>query len=278
MPDLIAFFSRRWKLIAGLTLAGIVLALIALLLIPKKYLSVATALPANSAMADKGRLFNENIQSLYSDFGSPDELDRIEGTADLDTIFIATAQDFNLVDHYKLKDAKDALYKAAAHLKKNSSVARSGYGELKVKVWDADKQLAANMANAVLQKLQALYQHLQNETSTMVLQKIREDYAQKQQQYKEVSDSLGRLTGADADIAQARKAALLDQLKQDEKMIDQYQLSLNANPQLLLVVERARPALTADKPKILSTLLLAAFGAFIFSVILALFLESRKRL
>jgi uncharacterized protein involved in exopolysaccharide biosynthesis len=41
-------------------------------------------------------------------------------------------------------------------------------------------------------------------------------------------------------------------------------------------VEPARPALYADRPKIAQTVLLGFFGAFIFSFLLALFLESRK--
>jgi LPS O-antigen subunit length determinant protein (WzzB/FepE family) len=76
MPDLISVFARWWKFILGLSLLAVVIALLASLLSPKKYLSVATALPANSLMADKARVFNSNIEALYSDFGTPDVIGR----------------------------------------------------------------------------------------------------------------------------------------------------------------------------------------------------------
>ena len=94
MPDLITVFSKRWKLIAGLTLLSVLIAFVVCLISPKKYLSTATALPANTLIADKARIFNNNIEALYSDFGATDELDKLEGTAALDTIFIAAAEKF----------------------------------------------------------------------------------------------------------------------------------------------------------------------------------------
>ena len=41
--------------------------------------------------------------------GDPDELDRIVGTAQLDTLYLAIADQYNLWDHYKLKPDKEPL-------------------------------------------------------------------------------------------------------------------------------------------------------------------------
>ena len=161
MPDIFLVFSKRWKFILGFTILAAIVALVAALFSPKKYLSVATALPANSVVADKARIFNPNIEALYSDFGSPDELDRLEGTALLDTIFISTAQDYNLPGHYLINSSKEGMFKAAMKLKANSSISRSGYGELKIKVWDVDPNLASEMANSLLQKIQELQEPVQ---------------------------------------------------------------------------------------------------------------------
>ena len=38
---------------------------------------------------------------------------------------------------------------------------RSEYGELKIKVWDTDKNLAPQLANAILDKLNSIHQSLQ---------------------------------------------------------------------------------------------------------------------
>src|SRR5437763_5812258 len=117
MPDLFFVFTRRWKLIILITIVATLLALGAAMISPKKYLSVATALPANSVLSDKARIFNSNVQSLYSDIGTADELDKIEGTATLDTIYIKTSKDYNLSGHYLIADSGESIYKAAIELK-----------------------------------------------------------------------------------------------------------------------------------------------------------------
>ena len=103
MPDLLNIISRWWKWIAGLTLIAAVLTLVILLLQPRYYLSVATALPANSSTFDKARIFNPNVQHLYSTLGTPDELDRFIGTASLEVLYVNLVKKYNLVAHYNIK-------------------------------------------------------------------------------------------------------------------------------------------------------------------------------
>lgn len=272
MPDLLLVFAKRWKLIASITVLATIIALIVALLIPKKYLATATALPANSMIADKARIFNQNIQALYSEFGTVDELDKLEGTGKLDTLFIAAVEEFKLEEHYRIGTSDKSLYDAAIKLKKNSRINRSGYGELKVRVWDKDKILCAQLANFLMKKLQEMHQHLQNQASRSVLEKIKETYALKQKESLQLTDSVKSVSIQ----SQARMSTLREQLQSYEKMIDEYQLVIGTNAPVLLVVEPARPAIYADRPKIAQTVLLGFFGAFIFSFLLVLFLESRK--
>lgn len=276
MPDLISVLIKRWKFILGLTLVTVIVAYIFVLLSPKKYLAAATALPVNSLTADRARFFNENIEALYSDFGAPEDLDRMEGTGALDTIFIAAADELNLAAHYHLDANGEAFYKAALQLKKNTRINRSGFGELKIRVWDKDRDMAAAMANTLLRKIQQLHQRLQNENSVSALQQINAEYAKKESQFRQVSDSLSSSSGPDAEILQARKTVLLAQLQQYEKLSDQYQLAISTNPQALLTVESARAPLWPDQPKTLPTVLLCGFAAFAFSYLIAIFVESRN--
>lgn len=270
MPDLLLVFAKRWKLITSITTLATIIALIVVLLSPKKYLAVATALPANSMIADKARIFNQNIEALYSEFGTVDELDKLEGTGKLDTLFIAAAEEFKLEEHYKIGASNESLYDAAIKLKKDSRINRSGYSELKVRVWDRDKNLCAQLANFLMKKIQELHQHLQNQADRSVLEKIKEAYALKQKESTQVKDSVKSVS------IQTRLTTLTEQLQSYEKMIDEYQLAISTNIPVLLVVEPARPAVWADRPKIVQTVLLSFFGAFAFSFSLALFIESRK--
>lgn len=253
MPDIIAVITKRWKLIIALTLIATTLALIVSLLRPKEYLSTVTAVPANSLIADKARIFSSNIEALYSELGSPDELDRIEGTAKLDTIFLAVADSFNLAAHYQVAEGSSTL-EVAWRLKKNTDIRRTAYGELKIKAWDADPALAAQLANALLQKLNEIHQQLQNANHAHVLQKIREELSAKQKDTVSFSS----------------------QIKEYQTLIHQYELAIKTAPQALIVVEPARTSATPDKPKTGITTAVAFFASLLFSLLLAVFVESRK--
>ncbi|HEU4472502.1 MAG TPA: Wzz/FepE/Etk N-terminal domain-containing protein [Flavisolibacter sp.] len=276
MPDLLVVLTRRWKFILGLTLIATLVAFVATLLSPKKYLSTATALPANSMVADRARIFNNNIELLYSDFGTADELDRVEGSGQLDTIFTTTAGELNLTEHYGFGGDPEGDYKAAVELKKNTKINRTGYGELKIKVWDKDKQLAAAMCNSILQKIQDIHRNLQNVNNLTVLNQARQEYESRQLQFRQLADSAARLSGAEAELALAKKQALLEQIGQYEKIIDEYQLAASTNPPVLLTLEPARASLWPDKPRMVPTLLISAFATFAFALLMALFVESRK--
>lgn len=281
MPDLFSVLMRRWKLILLLTAAATVVAFLASLLSPKKYLGEATAVPANSAVADKARIFNQNIEALYPELGTPDELDKIEGTAALDTIYLAAANDYRLAAHYGLNTADaNATENAANLLRKNASVRRTGFGELKVKVWDRDNQMAANLANALLQKLNDIHQHLQTENSRTVLQKLKEEFALKQQALtgamRNGNDSLSssQQQATESPFAMATRTS---QLQQYSQLIGEYELALKTAPKVLLVVEGARPKPWTDKPDVPKTLLFTFLASLLFSFLLALYLESRNQ-
>jgi Chain length determinant protein len=276
MPDLIAVFTRWRKFIIAVTLGATFIAFIISLVVPQEYRATATALPANSLIADKSRIFNKQIEALYSDIGTADELDKIEGTAELDTIYIAAARAFQLDQHYGIRPSGESVFKAARRLKKNSDVSKSGYGELKICVWDRDRNLAAALANTLFQDLQLLHQQVQSENNRIILQQLTEACNSKRAQYIALTDSIPQLRGASAELAQAQKAALLQQLQDDEQLMEQYQLAVKTNPPVLIPVEMARPPLWPDKPRILSIVLFTLFGTLVVSFLVAIYLESRN--
>lgn len=291
MPDIISVIARRWKLLFSLTLAATLLAYIATLVSPKLYVGIATALPVNTVLNDKARIFNTNIEALYPQLGSPDELDKIEGTTRLDTIFIAVVTDFNLAAHYQLDTtANDVLEKAVSKLKKNAAIRRTAYGELQIKVWDKNNVIAAGLANSLVQKINSTYQRIQNENNRMVLEKIKEEYEEKQKELIGINSQISTYQSASDTFYTQHKpiapgvlkdiiittSALKEQLQQYQKLIYEYELAIKTNANVLTFVEHARPLHTADKPKTVQTVLLAFFASLLFSFLLILFVESRK--
>jgi len=276
MPDLFFVFEKRWKFIITLTILAALVSFIVCLVVPKQFLSVATALPSNSVVADKARLFNSNIEQLYSELGSPDELDRIVGTAKLDTIYISAVNQLRLIDHYGFEPSSEGLYDAVRILKKNSRINTSAYGELKVKVWDVNRERSAEIANTLMQNIQELHGRLHNEANASILYSLKQDYQQKLQDFRQTSDTIKNLSGSDAEIWTVRKEGLMEQLQQYQTMISQFQLAVNSPHKVLMVVENARPSFRYDKPNTATTVLLCAFATFVFAFLMSLIFEGRK--
>lgn len=299
MPDILSVIFRRRQLILLLTLAGTAAAYLASLLSPKLYVGAATALPVNTLVNDKGRIFNQNIEGLYSEIGTADELDKIEGTAQLDTVFLAVADKHRLGSRYGLDTAAgDALDKAALLLRRNSDVSRTGYGELKIKVWDKNAETAAALANALMQTINAIHERLQTENNRAILQKLKEAYRQKIIELRSFeSDEVipeveagewekmqQKLQPDSALRSQSEKVAVIDPVGTEDRetlvnyqrLIGEYELAVKTAPKALLLVEQARPSPWHDRPKTSRNVLLAFLASLFFSFLLALFLESRK--
>jgi len=276
MPDIFDLIAKWWKQIIGFVVIAVAVAAIIVYTMPKKYLGQATALPAPTYAVDKAGVFSENLQILYPGLGTSDDLDMIIGTAHLDTVYTAVAADLHLADYFGIdKNDPERDRKAGSILKERSKVFKSDYGELKVKVWYGDRQKAAEMANGLMDKLQQIMQDVQTATNVAMLEKIKQEYAAHQAEYKSLTDSSKNITTA-SEIFLAKRISLGEQLQRYEKLQSEYQLMVNAKPQSLLVVEKATPGLWPDKPKPRQALLVAAVLSLLFGLFAALVLERRR--
>lgn len=257
MPDIFDLLRKWWKQILFAMILSLVAVGVIVYLKPREYLSTTTAVPASSFTADKSTVFNENIQTLYSTLGTPDDLDRVVGTAALDTVYLAVADQFNLWDHYKSKEKTRA--KAATCLRKLSKVMKTEYGELKVKVWDTDKELAPQLANAIMDKLGAIHRDLYSAANKVVLDGLLASKKRK----SNPNDSSGQ--------------SLNSTVRQDyDKLISEYEIMLETKPPALITVEKARAAEWPDRPRRKQVLVATALLSLLFSLFAVLLLERRK--
>ena len=183
--------------------------------------------------------------------------------------------------------------KAAWTLKTKTDIRRSAYGELKIKVWDGDPVLSAQIANALFNKLNTIHQDIQNANNDVVLNKLRNEINLIIQKTDSISLPFVQFKTANADDPRPWKpdtvpvgknlyptsshlSILNEQVKEYYRLIAQYELGIKTNPQVLIAVEYARPAIAPDKPKTLQSTLLAFGASLLFSFLLALFAESRN--
>jgi uncharacterized protein involved in exopolysaccharide biosynthesis len=265
MPDLFDLLARWWKKILAVVLLSALVTGGISFFKPKKYLSVATALPASSYASDKAKVFNDNIQELYTALGTPDDLDAVTGIAALDTVYLSVTDQFNLYDHYKMKEKGEAARSKAAYcLKKNTKVYKSEYGNLKVKVWDTDKMLAGELANAIMDKLQAMYRDIQGAGNKTTLDGLVHTRNKLQKWIDSSYESPENFP------------EYKNRIIQYDKMINEYRLMVDSKPPSLIIVEKAKPALWPDKPKTIQVIIATAVLSFLFALLAALYLENRK--
>ena len=275
MPDIFFLISKWWKQILMIVVLSVLIVGIVIFFKPLKYLSTATAVPANTVSSDRASIFNENIEALYSALGSSDDLDILIGTGQLDTLYLAVTDQFNLYDHYKISAQGDAgRRKAALLLKKNTRITKSDYRELKVKVWDTDKNLAPQLANALIEKLQSIHRDLQNETNAATLASLKTGMQKIKDSLNRMKNSMGFTDNISSDTA--GRMILMSQLQKYQQLIGEYQLMVDSKPLSLLPVEKARPAIYPDKPRRWEVVIATAILSLLFAFLVAFALEKRK--
>jgi uncharacterized protein involved in exopolysaccharide biosynthesis len=266
MPDIFDLISRWWKQVVLVIFLSMLAVGIVIYTRPSQYLSTATAVPTTSYASDKSKIFNQNLQTLYSELGTADDLDMILGVAQLDTVYLSVSDSFNLYDHYKIKGTQqEKRIQSSWRLRKNSRVIKSDYGELKIKVWDTDKQLAAQLANAIMHVVQEIQSDARNSGNRNILIALKNG----RQKLLLHSDSL---TGNGPGQTDPNP-----QVARYDQLINEYSLMVESRTPALVIIEEARPSLYPSRPRRMQVML-ATFGlSFLFSLLAALSLDKRKQ-
>jgi len=258
MPDLFQLLQRRGRFLVVILIGSWLVTASVLWLMPPLYKSESTSVASSVVAADPARLFNPQIQHLYSPLGSSDQLDLLVGSGKLDTVYRPLVRRFNLIDHYSIAgDGQKTFQKAVNKLKKRSEVYKSDQGELKVRVWDQDPVFAAAMANALTAQLDSLHRDLLN------------------RQNQETWSALQR--------ASLRLEALRDSMSGDyahqqgvyRQLIDQYALLLEQQPPAIHILDPATVSVSPDKPEWILILVAATAVALLVGLLIALWMERR---
>ena len=248
----------------------------AILFIQKPYFrSSAIFTAANPNLGDRANIYRTEFWEQYFYYGAEFDNDRLMAIARSEEMCRFMVDSFNLLKHYKIKTSGDkAIYSANEEYKENVRIHKNEFGHVKVNVWDTDKKLAAAIANTIVKRVNEKSVVAVNNMKVEILQKLRIDFNAQRDSLMQVENNLKE--SADAFLI-ARKAELISQLNEKEKLIQQFNTSVN-NVSALFVIEEALPALKKDKPKIVAGMLMAALLSFIFSVLLLLLIEWRARM
>jgi hypothetical protein len=217
---------RKWakEIFAFVTLA-VAAAVAGSFLLPEKYFSQAIIIPTNPLLTDKSRFFNQNIEQLYSIYGTGDDLDRLYAMATTDAMYSF------LVDSFKLADPKPAetiRRKRIKKLKDNIDILKSANGELLIGVWTRDRMLSAALANAIVERIKQL-----NRIAIADFNKPGIDF-------------LNHKIAAHASADSTRIA--FDSAAEYKRQLDELSFAIASTPPPFVLTDKAIPALKPGKP------------------------------
>ncbi len=266
--------GKRWKQAVLLVVFATLLTGVILFLQKPYFRSSAVFTAANPNLGDRSNIYRTEFWEQYFYYGGEFDNDRLMALARSEEMCRFMVDSFDLIKHYKIKATGDrAIYLADFEYKENVRIHKNEFGHIKVNVWDTDKKLAAAIANAIVTRTNAKSIGSSNNMKLEIVRKLQHDFTAQKDSLQQIELQLQ--TKAEA-LLTARKADIITRLNETEKLIQQFNTSVN-EVSALFVIEEALPALKKDKPKVLAGMIMAAIVSFIFSVLLLLFIEWRSR-
>lgn len=277
--DVIAVVQKRWKSILIFVIVSILITIVTLFIVPKYYRSTTVVIPASPALADKARLFNSNIQNLYSFLGNSDDTETLMGIAKLDTIYYQLIDEFKLIDYYETKGDNQNIKRknTVALFKKDVEIIKTEFNQLKIVVWTKDNELSKNIANRMIGIIEETEQNMWKEVYQNNQKKLDESIKDLEAQYQKISDSLSINTNVfKKEILESQRQSALEQIKQYQKSSNEIKLAIATTPPALYVIEKAMASASADKPNFTVDLLIVLFASIVFAMIAALIYERNQ--
>lgn len=268
ISELSAVVWNRWKFILLFTIGSVVMTAVAIVFIPPKYTAITKVLPGNAVLADKARLFNADLQHLYSFFGSGDDLDRLMSMTSMDTSLKQVIRQFHLIDYYQVKeqDPNLGMYKTIRHFKKDLHLVKTVNNEMELSCTHTNKDTAAAIVNFMAEQTATKMQTIWKEQYAKISTSLDSSLANLTNQYNALAASSNN---TDA-VAKTKMGVLLTQIEQFNKLSIETKIAANTTPAAMIVLEKATPPAKISWPDKTVVLPLSALLGCLFSILLVL--------
>ena len=311
--NLIQFIWAQRKSLLIITGIVFVISTIVSLLITPLFLSTAIVFPAassNVSFSDQ-----RNVKAAAMDFGEEEQAEQLVQILQSSRIRDKVVSKFNLLEHYEIaENDKNKYYKLNNEYTSHFEFTRTRYGSIQIDVLDKDPELAAKMANSIVDLIDTVKNDMIRERTKPAFEINKRKMLQMLHDRDSVLnllDSLSALGVVSMDIRSNLFQALVDSKNAAEKSdikaklgvntlygaqydalehirnemiikIEEFRVSYeqaesdaNANFNHKFVVEKAVQADKKEKPKRMIIVIVASLGGLIFGV---LFLLIRQRI
>ena len=194
--NLLGVFSSiyRWrKAIRNICLITLIGSIVITLLLDNYYKATTIFYPASPELANPELIFG--YTSKVTDyFGSDRDLDRLVEISVSNEVVDYMGSKFRLYDHYDIDStSKEGPHKVRKRFRKLYSVLKNRNDAIELSIEDTDPQLAAAMANAARDKINAIGQRLIKSSQATLLATFEDNMTRKRTELAILGDSLNTL-------------------------------------------------------------------------------------
>jgi uncharacterized protein involved in exopolysaccharide biosynthesis len=314
--NLIVFIWKKRKPIIIASFIAMVLSGIVSFLMTPLYLSSAIVFPAATSTVSFSEQRNAKASSM--DFGEEEQSEQLVQILQSSRIRDRVINQFDLMNHYNIdKNDKNKYFKLMKEYEGHISFTRTRYGSIQIDVLDEKPELAAEIANKIVDLIDTVKNNMVAERTlpAFEINKRKKDLLDQDlknvlvqmdtladlgvvsldgrtnlfQAYIEAKSSDDRIflkKQIDVNLKYGAKFDALEQIRDEkiiklEKFLDSYEQAESdayTNFTHKFVVEKAVVADKKDQPKRMIIVLLATIGTFFFSIFALLIFEKFKEL
>ncbi len=193
--DLVNFIISHFRifLITGI-LAGILSVVISLLIRPL-YESKVILYPAANITESRTLLGEATSNSTL--FGDDDATEKLLQVISSEQVREYLKKKYNLADHYRIKPSeKYPNTLIAEKMDRYIHSSKTSFGSVEIRVRDRDRELACAMANDIALRADTIFNNLQRNAASVMLDEISRSYELQNQRVRQYEDSLKNLEGA----------------------------------------------------------------------------------
>jgi uncharacterized protein involved in exopolysaccharide biosynthesis len=283
--DIIRFvFKHKWPIIIVTLVAAIAAIIVSytitpkfkssVILYPKTQVAVSHALTTSELLDPDDHILN---------FGDEEATEQLIQTLYSEDIRFKIIEKFDLINHYNIDtDSEFPMTKLHEEYTDNIKFKRTEYQAVEIDVMDADPIVAANIANEIASLLDSVLNRMQNEVAVEILKVVEDEYNILQAEIHDIENELTKLKGKPTN---PKYISLSEQLINENKRFSDIKSKLtearvNANQNLprKFLVTKAYVAEKKSYPVRWLICVVSTFSAFIFAVLMMLFIERYKDL
>ena len=281
--DIIRFiFKHKWPIIT-ITVIAAIASIIISLVITSKFKSSVIFYPKTQVAASHALTTSELIDpdDHIMNFGDEEATEQLIQTLYSEDIRFKIIDKFDLMHHYQIDAAGEyPMTKLHEEYSDNIRFKRTEYMAVEIEVMDTDPQIAADIANTIAALLDSTLNKMQNDVAVEILKVVKKEYNLLQSDIQEIEGKIKKVHHASPEYI-----SLSQQLVNENKRLSQLNAKLaearvNANQQLprKFMVTRAYPAEKKSYPVRWVICAVSTISAFLFAVLLMLFIELYKDL